>query len=109
MPKDPKSYLVDGEVLAMVWSALFEGANDELASVIRDTMIAQGCASSTATCSAVRKALSLVSSNSSNAIVLLFAALRLVFRIRAITPCNQPSSPFGRFFRGSYRVQNVEQ
>ncbi len=43
MPKDPKSYLVDGEVLAMVWSALFEGANDELASVIRDTMIAQGC------------------------------------------------------------------
>jgi hypothetical protein len=43
MPKDPKSYLVDGEVLAMVWSALYEGANDELASVIRDTMIAQGC------------------------------------------------------------------
>ena len=43
MPKDPKSYLLDGEDLAMVWSALFEGANDELASVIRDTMIAQGC------------------------------------------------------------------
>lgn len=43
MPRDPKSYLVDGEVLAMVWSALYEGANDELASVIRDTMIAQGC------------------------------------------------------------------
>ena len=43
MAKDPKSYLVDGEVLAMVWSALYEGANDELASVIRDTMIAQGC------------------------------------------------------------------
>ena len=43
MPKDPKSYLVDGEVVAMVWSALVEGANDELASVIRDTMIAQGC------------------------------------------------------------------
>ena len=43
MAKDPKSYLVDGEVFGMVWSALFEGANDELASVIRDTMIAQGC------------------------------------------------------------------
>lgn len=43
MAQDPKSYLVDGEVLAMVWSALYEGANDELASVIRDTMIAQGC------------------------------------------------------------------
>ena len=43
MPRDPTSYLVDGEVLAMVWSALYEGANDELASVIRDTMIAQGC------------------------------------------------------------------
>jgi len=43
MAKDPKSYLVDGEVLAMVWSALYDGANDELASVIRDTMIAQGC------------------------------------------------------------------
>ena len=43
MAKDPKSYLVDGEVLAMGWSALYEGANDELASVIRDTMIAQGC------------------------------------------------------------------
>ena len=43
MAKDPKSYVVDGEVLAMVWSALYEGANDELASVIRDTMIAQGC------------------------------------------------------------------
>jgi len=43
MAKDPKSYLVDGEGLAMVWSALYEGANDELASVIRDTMIAQGC------------------------------------------------------------------
>ena len=43
MAKDPKSYLIDGEVLAMVWSALYEGANDELASVIRDTMIPQGC------------------------------------------------------------------
>ena len=43
MPQDPKSYLVDGEVLGMVWAALYDGANDELASVIRDTMIAQGC------------------------------------------------------------------
>jgi len=41
--EDPKSYLVDGEVLAMVWVALCVGANDELASVIRDTMINQGC------------------------------------------------------------------
>ena len=43
MIEDPKSYLVDGEVLAMVWAALYAGANDELASVIRDTMINQGC------------------------------------------------------------------
>jgi hypothetical protein len=43
MAQDPKSYLVDGEVLGMVWAALYDGANDELASVIRDTMIAQGC------------------------------------------------------------------
>tara|TARA_B100000886_G_C20285752_1_gene433219 strand:+ start:238 stop:474 length:237 start_codon:yes stop_codon:yes gene_type:complete len=43
MIEDPKSYLVDGEVLAMVWVALYEGANDELASFIRDTMINQGC------------------------------------------------------------------
>ena len=43
MIEAPKSYIVDGEVLAMVWAALYDGANDELASVIRDTMIAQGC------------------------------------------------------------------
>jgi hypothetical protein len=43
MARDPKSYLIDGEVLAMVWAALYDGANDELASVVRDTMIAQGC------------------------------------------------------------------
>jgi hypothetical protein len=43
MARDPKSYLIDGEVLAMVWQTLYDGANDELASVVRDTMIAQGC------------------------------------------------------------------
>ncbi len=40
---DPKSYIVDGEVLGMVWAALYEGANDELARVVSDTMINQGC------------------------------------------------------------------
>ena len=43
MALDPKSYLIDGEVLAKIWQTLYDGANDELASVVRDTMIAQGC------------------------------------------------------------------
>jgi hypothetical protein len=40
---EPKSYIIDGEVLGMVWAALFDGANDELARLVSDTMIAQGC------------------------------------------------------------------
>jgi hypothetical protein len=40
---EPKSYIIDGEVLGMIWAALFDGANDELARLVSDTMIAQGC------------------------------------------------------------------
>lgn len=43
MPETPKTYFLDTEVLEMVWQQLFESGNDELARVISDTMIAQGC------------------------------------------------------------------
>jgi len=41
--KNPNSYKIDADVLGMVWEQLFESGNDELARVISDTMIAQGC------------------------------------------------------------------
>jgi len=40
---NPNSYKIDAAVLGMVWEQLFESGNDELARVISDTMIAQGC------------------------------------------------------------------
>jgi hypothetical protein len=41
--ENPKQYKIDAEVLGMVWERLFESGNDELARLISDTKIAQGC------------------------------------------------------------------
>tara|TARA_R110000851_G_scaffold164698_1_gene309041 strand:- start:1196 stop:1429 length:234 start_codon:yes stop_codon:yes gene_type:complete len=41
--ENPKQYKIDASVLGMVWEQLFESGCDELARVISDTMIAQGC------------------------------------------------------------------
>ena len=41
--ENPKQYKIDAEVLSMVWVSLHESANEELARVVSDTMIAQGC------------------------------------------------------------------
>ncbi len=41
--ENPKQYKIDADVLGMVWEQLFESGNDELARVVSDTMIAQGC------------------------------------------------------------------
>tara|TARA_R110000744_G_scaffold202965_4_gene321873 strand:+ start:337 stop:570 length:234 start_codon:yes stop_codon:yes gene_type:complete len=40
---NPKEYKIDAEVLGMIWASLHESANEELARVLSDTMIAQGC------------------------------------------------------------------
>jgi hypothetical protein len=40
---NPKQYKIEAEVLGMVWERLFESGNDELARLISDTMIEQGC------------------------------------------------------------------
>jgi len=40
---NPKIYKIDAEVLGMIWGALHESANEELARVVSDTMITQGC------------------------------------------------------------------
>ena len=40
---NPKEYKIDTEVLGMIWASLHESANEELARVLSDTMIAQGC------------------------------------------------------------------
>ena len=40
---NPKVYKIDAEVLGMIWGALHESANEELARVVSDTMITQGC------------------------------------------------------------------
>jgi hypothetical protein len=40
---NPKQYKIDADVLGMVWASLYESANDELARVVSETMIAQGC------------------------------------------------------------------
>ena len=42
MPDDPKNYQLDAEVAGIIWAALFESGNTELARVLSDTMIAQG-------------------------------------------------------------------
>ena len=41
--ENPKQYKIDAEVLGMIWASLHESANEELARVVSDTMIAQGC------------------------------------------------------------------
>jgi len=43
MAKDPKTYQLDAEVAGVIWAALFESGQDELARLLSDTMIAQGC------------------------------------------------------------------
>ena len=43
MPETPKTYFLDADVLEKVWEGLFESGQDELARVISDSMIAQGC------------------------------------------------------------------
>ena len=43
MADNPEKYTLDADVLGMVWSALYESGHDELARVVSDTMIAQGC------------------------------------------------------------------
>tara|TARA_Y100001951_G_scaffold57012_1_gene45231 strand:- start:115 stop:354 length:240 start_codon:yes stop_codon:yes gene_type:complete len=43
MADNPKNYTVDAEVMEIIWATLFESANDELARVVSDIMIAQGC------------------------------------------------------------------
>tara|TARA_R110001599_G_scaffold77998_1_gene212315 strand:- start:313 stop:543 length:231 start_codon:yes stop_codon:yes gene_type:complete len=41
--ENPKQYKIDADVLGLVWASLFESANDELARLVSDTMIEQGC------------------------------------------------------------------
>ena len=43
MADNPEKYTLDADVLGIVWSALYESGHDELARVVSDTMIAQGC------------------------------------------------------------------
>ena len=43
MADNPENYKVHVDVLGIVWAALFESANDELARLLSDTMIEQGC------------------------------------------------------------------
>ena len=43
MADNPQKYTLDADVLGIVWSALYESGHDELARVVSDTMIAQGC------------------------------------------------------------------
>ena len=43
MADNPKNYSLDAEVAGVIWAALFESANDELARLLAETMIAQGC------------------------------------------------------------------
>tara|TARA_R100000935_G_scaffold58035_1_gene93635 strand:+ start:1443 stop:1679 length:237 start_codon:yes stop_codon:yes gene_type:complete len=43
MSETPKTYFLDAEVLEMVWVGLYESGQDELARVLSDSMIAQGC------------------------------------------------------------------
>ena len=43
MADNPENYKVHVDVLGIVWAALFESGNTELARVVAKTMIAQGC------------------------------------------------------------------
>ena len=40
---NPKDYKIDAHVLGMIWASLYESVNEELARVVSDTMIEQGC------------------------------------------------------------------
>tara|TARA_R110000782_G_scaffold220432_1_gene307674 strand:- start:330 stop:611 length:282 start_codon:yes stop_codon:yes gene_type:complete len=40
---NPVDYRIDSEVAGVIWAALFESGNDELARLLAETMIAQGC------------------------------------------------------------------
>jgi len=43
MSETPKTYFLDAEVLEMVWVGLYESGQEELARVLSESMIAQGC------------------------------------------------------------------
>ena len=43
MADNPENYSLDAEVAGVIWAALFESGNDELARLLGETMIAQGC------------------------------------------------------------------
>jgi len=40
---NPKQYFINHEVLCLVWKALHESGNTELAQVVANSMQAQGC------------------------------------------------------------------
>ena len=40
---NPADYRIDSEVAGVIWASLFESGNDELARLLSDTMIDQGC------------------------------------------------------------------
>ena len=43
MADNPEKYTLDADVLGIVWSVLYDSGYNELARVVSDTMIAQGC------------------------------------------------------------------
>ena len=43
MTDNPKNYTVDADVMEIIWATLFDSTHDELARVVSDIMIAQGC------------------------------------------------------------------
>ena len=43
MEETPKTYFLDAEILEKAWEGLFESGQNELARLISDAMIAQGC------------------------------------------------------------------
>jgi hypothetical protein len=43
MADSPKNYSLNDDVAGVIWAALFESGNDELARLLAETMIAQGC------------------------------------------------------------------
>jgi len=46
---NPKQYFINDEVLSLVWIALYESGNTELAQVVANSMQAQGCQELTGT------------------------------------------------------------
>ena len=43
MADNPEKYTLDADVLGIVWSVLYDSGYDELARLLSDAMIAQGC------------------------------------------------------------------